>query len=52
MHLQNALNSAVGAEFETEYVNAQTAIVLVSSKNSLLLLLFALEAIVYAPKIK
>jgi len=50
MHLQNALDSAVSAEFEMAYENDQIAIELVTNKNSRLILLFVLEAIVYAPK--
>lgn len=48
--LQNALDSAVGAEFEIEYENAQIANELVIAKYSLLALLFALTTTVYAPK--
>jgi hypothetical protein len=51
MHLQKALDSAVGAEFEMAYANDQIAIELVTNRNSLLVLLFLLEVIVYAPKI-
>jgi len=48
--LQKALISDVGAEFEIECENDQIANEIVRTRNNLLTLLFALVAIVHAPK--
>jgi hypothetical protein len=50
MHFQKALLSAVFAEFEIEFAKDHMAIELVSITKSLLTLLFALTAAIYAPK--